>query len=139
MANSTDALGSGHKRNVANMLYLHANDGSSLFAQDATFCPQAGRNGQGDSVPLGELPDRDLRHYNSLVYIATNGGTNTYDSATSWTDDVSWVAGGTWTPDPPQRAEPSAPPAAPRVIAIGTRLPTTRVFGHPSLTVGRLV
>nr|WP_296068879.1 alpha-L-arabinofuranosidase B [uncultured Actinoplanes sp.] len=79
-------------------LYLHANDGSALFAQDATFCPQAGRNGQGNSFLSNNFPDRYLRHYNNLVYIASNGGSNTFDAATSWTDDVSWVATAPWTP-----------------------------------------
>jgi hypothetical protein len=79
-------------------LYLHANDGSALFAQDATFCPQAGRNGQGNSFMANNFADRYLRHYNNLVYIASNGGSNAFDSATSWTDDVSWVATAPWTP-----------------------------------------
>ena len=79
-------------------LYLHANDGSSLFASDATFCPQAGQNGQGTSFASANFPSRYVRHYNNIVYIASNGGTNTFDSATAWSDDVSWVAGTAWTP-----------------------------------------
>jgi hypothetical protein len=79
-------------------LVLNGNDSSSLFAQDATFCPQAGRNGQGNSLASVNFPDRFIRHYNNLVYIASNGGTNAFDSATAWTDDVSWVAGTAWTP-----------------------------------------
>jgi hypothetical protein len=79
-------------------LYLNANDGSSLFAQDATFCPQSGRNGQGTSFASSNFPSRFIRHYNNLVYIAGNGGTNAFDSATSWSDDVSWVPTGAWTP-----------------------------------------
>ncbi|MGW4942057.1 alpha-L-arabinofuranosidase B [Actinoplanes sp. NPDC004185] len=79
-------------------LYLNANDGSSLFAQDATFCPQAGRNGQGNSFASVNFPDRFIRHYTNLVYTASNGGTNAFDSATAWADDVSWIAGTAWTP-----------------------------------------
>src|SRR4051812_13320583 len=79
-------------------LSLNANNGTSLFAQDATFCPQAGRNGQGNSFASVNYPDRFIRHYSNLVYIANNGGTNTFDSATAWTDDVSWVAGTAWAP-----------------------------------------
>ena len=79
-------------------LKLAANDGSSLFAQDATFCPQAGRNGQGNSFASVNYPDRFIRHYSNNVYIASNGGSNTFDSATSWTDDVSWVVSTPWTP-----------------------------------------
>ena len=62
-------------------LYLHANDGSSLFAQDATFCPQAGKNGQGNSFVSVNYPTRYIRHYNNTVYIASNGGSNAWDSA----------------------------------------------------------
>ncbi|AEV85632.1 alpha-N-arabinofuranosidase [Actinoplanes sp. SE50] len=79
-------------------LTLAANDGSALFSQDATFCPQAGRNGQGNSFASVNYPDRFIRHYANNVYIASNGGTNAFDSATSWTDDVSWVVSTPWTP-----------------------------------------
>jgi hypothetical protein len=79
-------------------LYLNADDGSSLFAQDATFCPQAGVNGQGDSFASSNYPDRFIRHYNNVDYIASNGGSHTFDSATSWSDDVSWVVSAPWTP-----------------------------------------
>jgi hypothetical protein len=77
-------------------LYLQANDGSSLFAADATFCPQTGRNGQGNSFPSSNFPDRLIRHYSNNVYIASNGGSNAWDAAGLWTDDVSWVAAPAW-------------------------------------------
>jgi hypothetical protein len=77
-------------------LYLHANNGTTLFAADATFCPQTGRNGQGNSFASSNFPDRFIRHYNNTVYIAGNGGSNTWDSATAWTDDVSWVVAPAW-------------------------------------------
>ena len=79
-------------------LYLNANDGSSLFAQDATFCSQTGQNGQGNSLASVNYPDRYIRHYNNTVYLASNGGSHTFDSATSWNDDVSWVVSSPWTP-----------------------------------------
>ncbi|GAA3351820.1 alpha-L-arabinofuranosidase B [Amorphoplanes nipponensis] len=79
-------------------LYLHANDGSALFASDATFCPQAGQNGQGTSLASANYPSRYIRHYANEVYIASNGGANTFDAAASWADDVSWVVSTPWTP-----------------------------------------
>jgi hypothetical protein len=79
-------------------LYLAANDGSSLFAQDATFCPQAGQNGQGNSFMSNNYSSRYIRHYNNNVYIASNGGSNNFDSSTSYADDVSWVVSSPWTP-----------------------------------------
>jgi hypothetical protein len=77
---------------------LNANDGSSLFASDATFCPQAGKNGQGNSFQSVNFNTRYIRHFNNNVYIASDGGSNTFDSATSWTDDVSWVVSAPWAP-----------------------------------------
>ena len=79
-------------------LYLNANDGSSLFAQDATFCPEAGRNSQGTSLRSANYADRYVRHYANVVYIASNGGSNTFDNATSYNDDVSWLVSAPWTP-----------------------------------------
>jgi hypothetical protein len=79
-------------------LYLNANDGSALFAQDATFCSQTGQNGQGNSFMSNNYSTRYLRHYNNSVYIASNGGSNAFDSSTLWADDVSWVVTAPWTP-----------------------------------------
>ncbi|MEV4359562.1 alpha-L-arabinofuranosidase B [Nonomuraea sp. NPDC049625] len=77
-------------------LYRNANDGSALFANDATFCPQPGMNGQGLSWASFNFPNRLLRHYSNIVYIGSEGGSNTFDSATSWADDVSWVVASPW-------------------------------------------
>ena len=79
-------------------LYRQHNDGSSLFAADATFCPQAGKSGQGTSLASYNYPTRYIRHYNNTVYIASDGGSNAFDSATSWTDDVSWAVSSPWAP-----------------------------------------
>ncbi|GAA1534697.1 alpha-L-arabinofuranosidase B [Dactylosporangium maewongense] len=77
-------------------LFLHANDGSALFASDATFCPQTGRNGQGNSFASANFPDRFIRHYSNNVYIASNGGSNAWDATGLWADDVSWVPAPAW-------------------------------------------
>jgi hypothetical protein len=77
-------------------LHLAASDGSSLFAQDATFCPQTGNNGQGLSFPSVNYPDHYIRHYAYTVYLATNGGSNSWDSASSWADDTSWAVATPW-------------------------------------------
>ncbi|MEE4545114.1 alpha-L-arabinofuranosidase B [Streptomyces sp. V4-01] len=78
-------------------LRLNANDGTSLFAQDATFCPQPGNNGQGLSFQSANYTDKYLRHYNYTVYVAGDGGSNAWDSATSWADDTSWLVAGPWS------------------------------------------
>lgn len=72
-------------------LLLNANDGTKAFHEDATFCPQAGLNGQGNSIRAWSYPTRYFRHYTNLLYAASNGGVNAFDSATSFNDDVSFV------------------------------------------------
>ncbi|PTB62738.1 carbohydrate-binding module family 42 protein [Trichoderma citrinoviride] len=73
-------------------LVLNANDGSQLFAEDATFCTQAGLNGQGNSIRSWSYPTRYFRHYNNTLYIASNGGVHTFDATAAFNDDVSFVA-----------------------------------------------
>ncbi|KAB8293985.1 hypothetical protein EYC80_009452 [Monilinia laxa] len=72
-------------------LLLNANDGTKAFHEDATFCPQAGLNGQGNTIRAWSYPTRYFRHYTNLLYAASNGGVNTFDSATSFNDDASFV------------------------------------------------
>jgi hypothetical protein len=38
------------------VLHLQPNDGSALFAQDSTFCPATGNNGQGTSFQSDNFP-----------------------------------------------------------------------------------
>ncbi|KAF1940946.1 fungal alpha-L-arabinofuranosidase [Clathrospora elynae] len=72
-------------------LQLNANDGSKQFHEDATFCPQAGLNGQGSSIRAWSFPTRFFRHYNNVTYTGSNGGVHFYDAATSFNNDVSWA------------------------------------------------
>lgn len=74
-------------------LQLSANDGSKSFREDATFCPQAGLNGKGNSIRAWGYPTRYFRHFNNKGYIASNGGTEAFDAAASFNNDVSWVVG----------------------------------------------
>ena len=77
-------------------LYIAQNDGSSVFSQDATFCPKAGNSGTGTSFQSVNYPTKYIRHYDYTVYIASDGGSNTWDSATSWADDTSWAVSAPW-------------------------------------------
>jgi len=79
-------------------LFRQPMDGSALFRADATFCAQPGRSGQGTSFASFNFPTRFIRHFNNNVYIASNGGSNAFDSANLWADDVSWVVTGPWAP-----------------------------------------
>ncbi|EIN04645.1 family 54 glycoside hydrolase [Punctularia strigosozonata HHB-11173 SS5] len=72
-------------------LMLNANDGSKLFSEDATYCPHAGLNGQGNSFQSWSYPARFVRHFNAIGYIASEGGFETWDATASYNDDVSFV------------------------------------------------
>lgn len=87
---SVDTPGS-YLRHSNFVLVLGANDGTTLFAQDATFCLQTGLNGQGSSFRSWSYPTRYFRHYNDLLYIGMNGNVHFFDAAGSFNDDVSWV------------------------------------------------
>ncbi|KAF2150041.1 carbohydrate-binding module family 42 protein [Myriangium duriaei CBS 260.36] len=72
------------------VLQVNANDGSKQFGEDATFCTQAGLNGQGDSFRSWSYPAKYIRHYENTGYLASDGGVHDFDLATSFTDDVSF-------------------------------------------------
>jgi hypothetical protein len=77
-------------------IWLEPNDGSSQFAQDATFCPQPGIAGQGFSFQTVNYPGQYIRHYDYTVYVAGDGGSNAWDSATLWTNDITWSVASPW-------------------------------------------
>lgn len=87
---SRDTAGS-YIRHSDFALLLNANDNSKQFKEDATFCPQAGFNGQGSSVRAWGYPTRFIRHYNNVAYVASNGGVHAFDAAGVFHDDASWV------------------------------------------------
>ncbi|KZV98282.1 Arabinosidase B [Exidia glandulosa HHB12029] len=74
-------------------LVLNANDNSKIFHEDATFCPGAGLNGQGNTFRSWSYAPRYFRHYLANLYIASNGGFHDFDATGSFNDDVSWVVG----------------------------------------------
>jgi hypothetical protein len=71
-----------------------------LFAQDGTFCPRAGNSGQGTSFESVNFAGRFLRVFDGTVYLAGNGGTNPWDTTTSWAEDSSWLIAQPWAPAP---------------------------------------
>lgn len=79
-------------------VYRRPMDGSAQFRADATFCPQAGKNGQGTSLASYNFPDKYLRHFASTLYVAGDGGANAWDATAHWADDVSWAVSQPWTP-----------------------------------------
>lgn len=89
---SVDTAGS-YIRHYNFQLQLNAGDGSKQFNEDATFCPQAGLNGQGNTIRSWSYPTRFFRHYNNVGYIASNGGPEAFDATASFNNDVSFVVG----------------------------------------------
>ncbi len=77
-------------------LYRQPDDGTALFTQDATFCPQAGNSGSGTSFQSYNYPGRFIRHYGGVVYIAADGGPNTWDNTNLWPQDTSWNVTQPW-------------------------------------------
>jgi hypothetical protein len=77
-------------------LYLNSNDGSALFANDATFCPRAGNSGSDYSLMSNNYSNKYMRHYAYVGYIASDGGSNTWDASSLWQDDTTWIAASPW-------------------------------------------
>ncbi|WP_239014366.1 AbfB domain-containing protein [Archangium violaceum] len=74
-----------------------ARDGSALFDQDATFCAQPGRAGSGVSFESYNYPGRFIRHYSAELW-STEGAGSTWNSPTSFNQDVSWSVAAPWAP-----------------------------------------
>jgi len=78
------------------VLHLQPNDGSALFATDATFCTQPGNSGRGTSFQSVNFTTKFIRSYQGAVYLASNGGTSAWDDATGWANDSSWLVATPW-------------------------------------------
>jgi len=46
------------------------------------------------------FPGRYLRTFNNVLYLASNGGPNPWDTATGWAADTSWVVAQPWAQSP---------------------------------------
>ncbi|KAI0444968.1 Arabinosidase B [Xylaria telfairii] len=79
-------------RHASNKLQVNANDGSTLFAQDATFCSQEALDATGtNAFRSWSYPARFWRHNGGILYIASNGGPNAFDTKSTFNDDISFV------------------------------------------------
>jgi non-reducing end alpha-L-arabinofuranosidase len=80
-------------------LHVQPFDGTALNRSDATFCPEPGKDGKGNSFRSVNYPTKYIRYYDGKVYIAGDGdGTNPWDSNALWTDDVSFIVSSPWSP-----------------------------------------
>jgi hypothetical protein len=65
-------------------------DGSAAFAGTATFCARSGLG--ATALESYDTPGSFVRHYNEVVYLATAGGPNPWDTAASFAEDTTWAA-----------------------------------------------
>jgi hypothetical protein len=59
-----------------------------------------GNSGQGVSFQSVNFNTRYIRTFEHTVYLASNGGTNPWDTTVSWADDTSWLIAAPWAPAP---------------------------------------
>ena len=82
---------------AASRIRLAANDGSALFAGDATFCARPGVGGVGVTFESINFPGAYLRHFDSQAWIAAGGGTG-FDRPLTISADSSWNVVAPWAP-----------------------------------------
>lgn len=92
---SRNAPGS-YLRHASFRVRRDANDGSALFAADATFCARTGHTASGIALESFNVPGRFLRHIDAELYIASDGGPNRWDNPASWADDTTWQIAAPW-------------------------------------------
>ena len=46
------------------------------------------------------FPGRFIRNFNNVVYLAADGGSNPWDTATGWPVDTSWLVAPPWAQPP---------------------------------------
>jgi non-reducing end alpha-L-arabinofuranosidase len=81
-------------------LYMQPFDGTALNRSDATFCSQAGNSGAGAgySFQSKNYPTKYIRHYYYTSYVASNGGSNAWDSTSAWAQDTTFLVTQPWAP-----------------------------------------
>jgi hypothetical protein len=73
---------------------IAADDGTDRFRTDATWCARPGLEGAGVSFESKSLPGRFLRHYGGQVYAGDKSGAHSFDVATLFETDASWLIRG---------------------------------------------
>ncbi|MBP2473292.1 hypothetical protein JOF53_002164 [Crossiella equi] len=75
-------------------LRLATDDGTALFAKDATFCAQP----SGADVRLASVNElgANVRHYAAEVWAAVSGGGHPYDTPSFYQEDTRWAVAPAW-------------------------------------------
>jgi hypothetical protein len=69
-------------------VHLDPSADTALFRADATFCPET--TATGVRLRSFNFPDRYVRHYNAVGYIAAPGGATPSDAPASFDADTAW-------------------------------------------------
>ncbi|GAA4508477.1 AbfB domain-containing protein [Nonomuraea ferruginea] len=84
-------------RHASSRVRMDANDGSALFAQDATWCARPGLQGDGVTLESINYPGSYLRHYQAEVWSANGTGT-AWNRPQTLTADSTWQLAAPWAP-----------------------------------------
>ncbi|WP_246614261.1 AbfB domain-containing protein [Paractinoplanes bogorensis] len=84
-------------RHADSRLRLAGNDGSALFAADATFCARPGLSGAGVTLESLNLPGNYVRHFESQAYIAAGTAGAGFNRPQTLTADSSWTLANPWS------------------------------------------
>ncbi|MEU4163608.1 AbfB domain-containing protein [Actinoplanes sp. NPDC026670] len=82
-------------RHADSRIRLAVNDGSALFAGDATFCARPGLGGTGVTLESYNLPGSYLRHFESAAHIAAGAGAG-FDRPQTLSADSTWNLAAPW-------------------------------------------
>ncbi|WP_211305359.1 AbfB domain-containing protein, partial [Crossiella equi] len=73
-------------------------DGSQVFAEDATFC--AAKTQTGSRLESLNMKGRYLRHFRGEIWLADTSGAHEFDSGHMFTEDTTWKVTDPWAPQP---------------------------------------
>ena len=78
-------------RHIGGALVTASVDGTAAFPGDSTFCPVSALAGRGKSLQAANTTGAYLRAYEGQVFVATDGGSQPYDTKTAFPQDASFV------------------------------------------------
>jgi YVTN family beta-propeller protein len=96
-------------RHAGYRLQLGTDDGSALFDNDATFCPEPGLAGHSVSLRSKNFPTHVLRERNGELWIDVQASDAPFRNSATWNPRVIDSGGGGATPLPSFNPLPAAP------------------------------
>lgn len=71
---------------------------AALTLVGGTALTATGSTNGGVRLSAYNFPEQYLRHYNAELWLATPGGTHTWDNPALFTEDTTWAVEGPWAP-----------------------------------------